>query len=111
MDAVRIEDLAEAMIERIAPEYGYEPEDIDVETTGRRLGETFHEEIITERESHRTVESDRLYAVLPESGAKDLDHDGLSGFNPADEITRSSDEADKLKKENIMSLLDLGMQE
>ena len=103
MDAVRIEDLAEAMIERIAPEYGHEPEDIEVETTGRRLGETFHEEIITERESHRTVENDRLYAVLPESESNGyLDHGGLDGFNPADEITRSSDSAEKLKKESII---------
>ena len=112
MDAVRIEDLAEAMIERIAPEYGHEPEDIEVETTGRRLGETFHEEIITERESHRTVENDRLYAVLPESESNGyLDHGGLDGFNPADEITRSSDSAEKLKKESIIRLLDLGIQE
>jgi UDP-N-acetylglucosamine 4,6-dehydratase len=112
MEAVRIEDLAEAMIEKVAPEYGHDPGNIEVETTGRRLGETFHEEIITERESHRTVESDNLYAVLPESGPNGyLDHDGLNGFGPAEEITRSSDEAEKLRKKDITRLLDLGMQE
>ena len=112
MDAICIEDLAEAMIEEIAPKYGHDPEEIDVETTGRRLGETFHEEIITERESHRTVENDDLYAVLPESGSNGyLDHDGLDGFSLAEEITRSSDEAKKLGKEDIIRLLDLGMQE
>jgi len=106
MDAVCIEDLAEAMVEKIAPKYGHDPSNVEIENTGRRLGETFHEEIITENESRRTVEGNRMYAVLPETGSN-TSHDGLDGFEPAEKITRSSGEAEKLKKEEIMKLLDL----
>lgn len=107
MDAVRIEDLAEAMVEKIAPEYGHTPEDIEIKTTGKRLGETFHEEIITERESQRTLENDRMYAVLPETGSYGYpDHEQIDGFEKAQEITRSSGEATTLEKEEIIPLLE-----
>ncbi|WP_435358651.1 SDR family NAD(P)-dependent oxidoreductase [Haloarchaeobius sp. DFWS5] len=107
MPAIRIEDLAEAMIQELAPEFGYSPEDIDVEIVGRRLGETFHEEIVTERESYRTHESDRYYAVLPETADEPghIDHDGLDGFEATDDIVRSSEPAQKLGKDEIVDFL------
>lgn len=112
MDAVRIEDLAEAMIDEIAPEYGHNPGEIEIEVTGRRLGETFHEEIITEKESRRTVEDENTYAILPDSGSNGyIDHNGIDGFEDAGEIIRSSDDAEKLRKEKIIRLLDLDKQE
>lgn len=66
MDAIRIEDLAEAMIEAFAPAYGYEPAEIEITKTGRRVGETLDEKILTRREMSRTFESDSLYPVVPE---------------------------------------------
>ncbi|MDL0120419.1 SDR family NAD(P)-dependent oxidoreductase [Halobacterium salinarum] len=107
MPAVEIEDLAEALIRVFAPEYGYDPEDIEIEVVGRRLGETFHEEIMTERETLRTVENESLYAVLPETaeGRGYLSHDGLNGFSEAESVTRSTAQAETLSRSGIKSFL------
>ena len=39
MPAVRIGDLAEVMIEKLAPKYGYKTEEIEIKTIGKRPGE------------------------------------------------------------------------
>ncbi|WP_092934883.1 polysaccharide biosynthesis protein [Natrinema hispanicum] len=104
MPAIRIIDLANAMIETIAPEYGYDPSNIEIELIGPRIGETFHEEIMTEREINRAYETDSLYAIQPESASNDP-ADSLSDFTPATDIIRSSGDAEKLDKSEIVSLL------
>lgn len=107
MDAVQISDLAEVMIETVAPEYGHEPTDIDVVTTGKRVAETYHEHVLTEREAARTVENGPLCAILPETGENGyLEHDGLDGFRPAEDVVRSSADAETLSKGEIRALLD-----
>ena len=107
MPAVEIEDLAQALIEVLAPEYGKDPDDIGIEVIGRRLGETFHEEVMTERETLRAVENESLYAVLPETveGKGYLTHDGLDGFDEADTVTRSTAQAETLSHSEVKSLL------
>lgn len=107
MDAIWIEDLAEAMIDVFAPEYGYEPSEIGITETGRRVGETFDEKIVTKRESSRMVENESLYAVIPEQSSDSgyLTHTGISGFEPVDTVVRSSENAKKLEKEEIVELL------
>jgi FlaA1/EpsC-like NDP-sugar epimerase len=104
MPAIRIEDLAEAMIETIAPKYNYDPSDIDIEQIGRRPGETFHEEIMSDREATRVYENESLYSILPES-TEYLSYDSPEGFDEANSIVRSSENAEKLKKEEIVTLL------
>lgn len=108
MDAIRIVDLLEVLVDTLAPTYGHDPSEIDVELTGRRLGETFHEEVLTEREAGRTVENDRLYAILPEKNDQHehLDYDGIEGFTPVAEFVRSSKHADYLDRAAIIDLLD-----
>jgi len=107
MDAVRIEDLAEAMIDAFAPTDGYEPGEIEITQTGRRIGETFDEEILTEREVTRTIENESLYAVVPEQSGDGgyLDHDGIDGFEPVDSVVRSSANAETLTRGEILDLL------
>lgn len=113
MAAVRIEDLATAMIESLAPDFGHDPDKIEVEVTGRRLGETFHEEILTDREVGRTVENDLLYAVIPEQSRSDgyMSHDGLPGFESAEKVVRSSEDAETLSESEIVELLETGAYE
>lgn len=108
MDAIWIEDLAEAMIDVLAPEYGYEPSEIEITETGRRVGETFDEKIATEREATRMVENDSLYAVIPEQSGDGgyLTHTGINGFDSVDTVVRSSEQATKLEKEEIVKLLE-----
>jgi FlaA1/EpsC-like NDP-sugar epimerase len=107
MDAIWIEDLAEAMIDVLAPKYGYEPSDIEITETGRRVGETYDEKIATEREATRMVENKSLYAVIPEQSGDDgyLTHNGIDGFDPVDSVVRSSESATKLEKREIIELL------
>ncbi|MUV85131.1 SDR family NAD(P)-dependent oxidoreductase [Natronomonas sp. CBA1123] len=107
MDAVRIEDLAEAMIDVFAPVNGYDSEEIEITLTGRRVGETFDEEIMTEREVPRTVENESLYAIHPEQSGENgyLTHDGIEGFEPVNDVVRSSGTAEKLSREEIINLL------
>jgi FlaA1/EpsC-like NDP-sugar epimerase len=65
MPALRIGDLAEAMIEELAPQYGYTPESIKVEVTGKRAGEKVYEELLTEDESMSVSETEDMFVVTP----------------------------------------------
>jgi len=108
MPAIKITDLAQAMIELHAIEAGYDPEEINVETIGRRPGETFHEELLTKQELAHTVENENMYAVLPESNGNreqiktEL---GTKGFTETTDVTLSSGDADHLGISQIKSLL------
>lgn len=105
MPAIRIADLAEAMIETVAPNHGYDPEDIEIEIIGPRPGETFHEEIMTEREARRAYENDSMYAILPEA-TEIRTPTPPDGFEAASDIVLSSENAEKLSKNEIVSLLE-----
>ena len=105
MPAIRIPDLADAMIETLAPQYGYAPSDIDIEVIGPRPGETFHEEIMTERESRRAYENGSMYAILPEA-TETRTPNPPEGFETVDDIVLSSEDAEKLSKSEIVSLLE-----
>ena len=105
MPAIRIPDLAEAMITTIAPRHGYEPEEIDIEVIGRRPGETFHEEIMTARETSRAYENDDIYAVFPETTdvrAQEVPDD----LTETSDVVRSSEHAEKLSQDEIIRLLE-----
>jgi FlaA1/EpsC-like NDP-sugar epimerase len=105
MPAIRIADLAEAMIETLAPNHGYDPEDVEIEIIGPRPGETFHEEIMTEREARRAYENDSMYAILPEA-TEIRTPTPPDGFEVASDIVLSSENAEKLSKNEIVSLLE-----
>ncbi|AUV81808.1 hypothetical protein C2R22_09245 [Salinigranum rubrum] len=108
MPAIRIEDLARVLIDELAPRFGHDPGAVEVELTGPRLGETFHEEMMTGREKQRTVETESLYAVLPETTDQDgyLEHDGLAGFTEATDVVQSTEEAAVLSPGEIASFLE-----
>lgn len=65
MPLVRLGDFAEAMIEEIAPIYGYDPKKIKIKIIGERTGEKFYEELITENESKNACETKDMFAILP----------------------------------------------
>lgn len=110
MDAVRIQDLAEAMVATYAPKFGHDPDDVAIETTGRRIGETFHEEILTDREAARTVENDTMFAVLPERTSEEgyLHHGGIDGFANVEGVDHTSESAEKLDHDDIVRMLEPG---
>lgn len=65
MPVVRIEDLAKAMIEELAPIYGYLPNDIKITEIGIKPGEKLYEELMSSEETRRAVELQRYFSVMP----------------------------------------------
>lgn len=67
MPALKIIDLAKVIIQKFAPAVGKKPGDIRIEFVGIRTGEKIFEELMTESEAMRAIESDEMYIILPES--------------------------------------------
>lgn len=75
MPVVRILDLAQAMIDLLAPFYGHQPEDIRIRLVGARPGEKMYEELMTEEETARALELKDMFVILPALGNHDVKHD------------------------------------
>ena len=65
MPVIRIKDLAEVMIEALAPFFGYKAGDIPIETIGTKPGEKMYEELMNIEETRRAVELKDYFAVIP----------------------------------------------
>lgn len=65
MPVMRILDLAQAMIDLLAPIYGFDPQDIAIEFIGARSGEKLYEELLSDEEIDRTTELQRMFVILP----------------------------------------------
>lgn len=66
MPTVKISDLAEVMVEELAPRYSRKPQDIRIEIIGTKPGEKMYEELMTEDEASRSLERDDMFIILPE---------------------------------------------
>lgn len=66
MPTVNISDLAEVLIAELAPSYGHQPEDINVEIIGTKPGEKMYEELMTEDEASRSLERHDMFIILPQ---------------------------------------------
>ena len=65
MPVVRIRDLAEVMIQELAPIYGHRADDIRIKITGVKPGEKMYEELMNIEETRRSWELPRYFVVLP----------------------------------------------
>jgi len=65
MPAIRIQELAEVMIQELAPLYSKNPDDIKIETIGSKPGEKMYEELLNLEETRRTIELQRYFVTLP----------------------------------------------
>lgn len=63
MNALKVKDLAEVLVEELAPLYGKKPEDIRYEIVGLRPGEKLHEPLITEEEARYMTETDDMFIL------------------------------------------------
>ena len=90
MPAVNVVDLAEVMIEDLAPKYGYEPEEIEVKIMGKRFGEKLYEELVTKDEA-LYVEDKGKFFILKSNKT----------IYSGEEFNYDSDSAKKLSKDEI----------
>jgi FlaA1/EpsC-like NDP-sugar epimerase len=65
MPALRIGDLAKAMIGELAPQYGYNPQSIKVQISGKRAGEKVYEELLTADEAMNASETEDMFIISP----------------------------------------------
>lgn len=63
MNAMRIVDLAEVMIEELAPGYGHK--DIEIEIIGIRPGEKIYELLMTEEEAEYAEDWEDMFVLKP----------------------------------------------
>ena len=107
MPALRVLDLAKAMIEKYADGYGHNPKKVPITIIGKRNGEKLHEELMTIEESDRAYESDDLLVILPVllSYEEPLDKGIVNRLRKTSTKNFSSQNATLLSVQEIMSIL------
>jgi len=65
MPVIRIKDLAEVLIEELAPSLGIDPADIKINVIGSKPGEKMYEELMSDEETSRAIELKEYFSVLP----------------------------------------------
>jgi FlaA1/EpsC-like NDP-sugar epimerase len=65
MKVLRIEDLAETMVDMLAPLFGRNAADVEIREVGVRPGEKMWEELITDEEIRHTFDIGHYLVVLP----------------------------------------------
>lgn len=65
MPCVRIKDLAEVMVEALAPSFGFRPADIPIEEIGPKPGEKMYEELMNGEETRRSFDVGDFMVVRP----------------------------------------------
>lgn len=104
MPALRITDLAEVMVKKIAPACGYKPEDVETRFIGKRKGEKLFEELMTEEEAFNAYETEDMLLVLPQNPQTVLNP--RNGFKKIAFRRYTSKDTTLLTKKQIRDLLD-----
>lgn len=108
MPAARVSDIANTMIETLAPKCGYRPSEIKIKVIGSKPGEKMHEELMTDDEAGRALEVKDMFIVLPEMKELASLKFRYSGAKPAREGGYKSSDAKLLTKEGIKKMLHEG---
>ncbi len=107
MPVIRIKDLAEVMIEDLAPVYGHTPENIDIKIIGTKPGEKLYEELMSQEETRRAIELKNYFAVKPafESlyNKTDYQHENIVNKNVSNPYNSANEQA--LTKEELRKFL------
>jgi UDP-N-acetylglucosamine 4,6-dehydratase len=100
MEGARIPDLARAMIDELAPKYGRNPKKVKIKEIGIRPGEKQHEDLMTEDEAARSLDSGELYMILPAQAEAAL----YRGFRPSKLASYSSRSVKMLTYDELRKL-------
>ena len=106
MDAIKITDLAEVMVEELAQKYGYTPDEIKIAIIGNKPGEKLYEELMTEDEARRALETKDMFIVLPVmKELSDIDKSYYPLTSQAENKAYTSKDTEHLAKEEIKEIL------
>lgn len=100
MSALRIGDLAEAMIQESAPEYGYTHNEIKIKNIGKRPGEKLYEELMIEEEAENAYEDEEMFIVLPQT----FDITGELSYNLSDNFKKSEKREYSSKNTKLLTM-------
>jgi FlaA1/EpsC-like NDP-sugar epimerase len=108
MPVIRIGDLAEVMVDTLAPRYGHNPNDIKIKMIGKRSGEKLYEKLMTEEEAENVCEGEDMLVILPADkellGKRSCSL--FSSFRKTEKSEYSSRNTKTLTKREINLLLD-----
>lgn len=112
MPVVRIEDLAQVMIEEIAPRHDLDPARVEIQMIGTKPGEKMYEELLNDEEIRRALELERYYVVKPAfevSAGADYTYEDMVAdskaqpYNSAQEVPLTRSELrDYLRKSKLL---------
>jgi FlaA1/EpsC-like NDP-sugar epimerase len=104
MSSFRLGDLVEVIHEEFAPQFGYEPDDIEVREIGPRPGERYHEKLVSADELRFAEETEEMYVLYPQiEFGYNTDRPADLGHDVTDPIT--SADADRLSKAELADLI------
>lgn len=104
MPALAVKDLADVFISKFA----LKP--VSIKFSGIRPGEKLNEALLTAEEARSTLETDRMFIIVPQVETNDIfvkDY-SYSGAKPLASVFYDTNLAPKLSKEEILKLLDMG---
>jgi UDP-N-acetylglucosamine 4,6-dehydratase len=100
MQSIKIQDLAQVMIEKFGKER------VEVKVIGRKPGEKLYEELMTESEAERALETEDMFIVLPEMRELLSMRFEYPGARKAEVKSYRSCDCELLSKEQIKRMLD-----
>jgi UDP-N-acetylglucosamine 4,6-dehydratase len=109
MPALRIADLAAAMREQLAPVHGFSPDEIEIQEIGAKRGEKFLEELVSDEELSRCLETDEMYILLPDPRVLEIYPEETElpyrGARVATADAARSDRVELMSREQLLDLL------
>ncbi|WP_276282371.1 polysaccharide biosynthesis protein [Halorussus caseinilyticus] len=105
MPVFRLMDLAEAMRTEYAPQFGYDPSEVEIHKTGKRPGERIHEKLISKDEIQQTIELDEMFVITPlieDCGYDPLDYESRNSLD----AEYTSADVDPLSKSEIIAMIE-----
>ena len=105
MSILRIEDLAKAMIDELAPRYGYNPKNIKVEIVGERTAEKKHEELLTDSEATNAYETEDMFIIAEKRENQERKTVPIKRYTSDNETPLTQEEIGEMLREDLPRLL------
>jgi len=105
MATLRIGDLAEVMIEELAPRYGHDPKATPVKIIGKRPGEKNHEELLTEDEAEYAHEIEDMFIIYPAVENQEVGKISVRKYTSDNERLLTKEEIRKMLRNNPLKVM------